>query len=401
MSKVSIIIPVYNSESYLGWCINSVLKQTYRDLEVILVNDGSTDSSIEICKNYQKIDNRVKVIDVTNGGVSKARNIGIANACSEYIQFMDSDDVIHPEMTENLVDRMENYNADVVFCDMEMIYLYEGHVTEKMKMSNRPLGKEVVLTKKLFFDKFPYILWHNSILEGPCNKLYKRQIIEEKGLLFPEDFSLGEDFLFNMKYYEECSKVVILNQSYYYYLQHNQEALTRKYHKDYFKLQIHLISTVIDMLLRQKVGIYKYENLIANYLLGHVYKGIVGLLKSDLTESEKKAQLYFAITHPLVRECFKVVDYIPDKMWQLKNNINNYDMEEILNICQGFLSTVNIEPTSVAEKNEPGKLNQALVKVANYCNKDGRNAFLNEWTRDLKKYGIKLSLKKRVWRVNN
>ena len=112
--KVSIIVPVYNAQSYLGYTISSIIRQTYENIEVILVDDGSIDLSLQICKNYAQMDKRIIVISDSNRGVSAARNRGMKEATGEYIQFVDAGDVIHIEMTKNLVELMETYEKDMV-----------------------------------------------------------------------------------------------------------------------------------------------------------------------------------------------------------------------------------------------------------------------------------------------
>ena len=109
---VSIIIPVYNAEKYLGYCLNSIVSQTYKNLEIILVNDGSTDDSLKICDNYAFLDSRVRVINIANRGVSNARNVGLKAATGEYIEFADADDVLNPQMVATLVDKMDTYQSE-------------------------------------------------------------------------------------------------------------------------------------------------------------------------------------------------------------------------------------------------------------------------------------------------
>ena len=121
--KVSIIVPVYNAEKYLGYTISSIRRQTYKNIEIILVNDGSADGSLQICGNYAAIDPRIRVIDLPNGGVSAARNRGLAEASGGDVQFVDADDVIHTDMTRKLVEVMETYQKDLVVCGFQMIML--------------------------------------------------------------------------------------------------------------------------------------------------------------------------------------------------------------------------------------------------------------------------------------
>src|ERR1035437_2416676 len=116
MLLISIIVPVFNSEIYLGKCISSILNQTFKDIEIILVNDGSIDNSVQICDDFAKADDRVKVIHKINGGVSTARNLGIDNAKGKYITFVYSDDYIDITMYKNLLEYFDKFNADLVMC---------------------------------------------------------------------------------------------------------------------------------------------------------------------------------------------------------------------------------------------------------------------------------------------
>ena len=122
-NKVSIIVPIYNAEKYLGYCINSIVSQTYQNIEIILVNDGSMDDSLKICKNYAAIDKRIRILDIPNGGVSNARNSGLKEATGEYIQFVDADDTIDLNMTERMCELMEAYHSDLTICGFDMITL--------------------------------------------------------------------------------------------------------------------------------------------------------------------------------------------------------------------------------------------------------------------------------------
>lgn len=119
--KVSVIVPIYNAEKTLCPCVQSIFAQSHRNLEVVLVNDGSTDNSLEICKNFARLDNRVVVIDKKNAGVSAARNNGIKVSTAQFIQFVDADDTLKSNMTENLVASMLESNSDVVICGYDRI----------------------------------------------------------------------------------------------------------------------------------------------------------------------------------------------------------------------------------------------------------------------------------------
>lgn len=161
---VSIIIPVYNAKKYLANTLDSVIKQTYKNLEIILVNDGSTDNSKDICESYAKIDKRIKVINKENGGVSSARNYGLALAKGEYISFIDSDDFLVTDMIETLVNDIQNTNAEIAVCGY-------WHVTEEeyQKIRRTAINEEFV---------------NVEVLVNPIKYYYSKNICQIYGIKF-------------------------------------------------------------------------------------------------------------------------------------------------------------------------------------------------------------------------
>ena len=122
MQKISVIVPVYNIEHYIEECIKSILNQTFKEFELLLVDDGSTDSSLNICRGYEKKDNRIKVIHKKNGGLSDARNVGIEKACGKYICFIDGDDFIANDTLENMYNLILKNNSQIAVCNMVRYY---------------------------------------------------------------------------------------------------------------------------------------------------------------------------------------------------------------------------------------------------------------------------------------
>lgn len=216
---VSLIVPVYNSESVITRCVESILGQTYTDIEVMLLNDGSTDNSLSVCRSLEKRDVRVRVYTHENRGVSYTRTLGITLARGEYIQFVDSDDYIAPEMVEKLVEKMQIEDADMVICGCT-----EYHEDHEYTILPDVEGK--VRVKNLSFA-YPS-LFKKSILNSPCNKLYKKQYIRS---YFPENLSLGEDLLFNLEYIRQIETIYFLKESLYYYII-RKNSLNRKYRRD-------------------------------------------------------------------------------------------------------------------------------------------------------------------------
>ncbi|EOU1888148.1 glycosyltransferase family 2 protein [Clostridium perfringens] len=237
MVKLSIIIPIYNCEKLVGRCIESVLKQTYKNLEILLIDDGSTDSSIKICRQYEHENNNIKLILKENGGVSSARNLGIKKARGEYIQFIDSDDYIDERMCEILVKNIEEKKSDLVICGYKDIYFNKiNEVNLKESFTKKIYELENSFCK--IYEKF--------LFNSPCNKLYKKSLIEE---YFDENKSLGEDLLFNINYMKGINKITYINEAFYNYMHNNTNSLTRTYKTNMFEEIVFNYKSVNDFYL--------------------------------------------------------------------------------------------------------------------------------------------------------
>lgn len=214
MSLVSIIIPVYNVEKYLNKCIDSVLNQTYKDLEVILVDDGSTDSSPEICDDYGQKDSRVKVIHKENGGQGEARNFGLDIAKGEYVLFVDSDDYIAKNTVELTLQRAEKYNADMVIFDYVMVD-ERGNIIYRDSIN---FPKETKIIPKT--DK--YAITANP---SPVMQLYRKSIFDDKELRFVSKV-IYEDLRLMPKLFASCSVIVYADcEPLYYYLKRDNSTI--------------------------------------------------------------------------------------------------------------------------------------------------------------------------------
>lgn len=222
--KVSIIVPVYNAENFLKKCINSILNQTERSFELILVNDGSKDKSGELCDNYARKDARVKVIYQKNSGVSVARNNGIKAASGEYIGFVDSDDWIEPDMFEKLIKEAEENDADIVMCDTTTVYS-DGR-TEADTITQ--LNDDKIIEKKEFF---PGLLL--EMAGSACRCIYKNSLIVTNEIAFPEGLKFSEDRIFNLYAMGQANKICYIKEAYYNRFV-NTESAVHRFHADYF-----------------------------------------------------------------------------------------------------------------------------------------------------------------------
>ncbi|MBU3180711.1 glycosyltransferase family 2 protein [Clostridium psychrophilum] len=233
MYKISIIIPIYNTEKYLNRCLDSVINQTLKDIEIILIDDGSTDNSLKICKEYNSNDKRIKLIHKKNEGVSKARNIGLSYATGEYISFIDADDWVEPNMLEELYNLIIPNNTEFCMCN----YIKENNGGSIYMNSN--ISKKVLNGNNIKnFLLIPLIEREDNEKEhtlagfrGPCGKLFKREVIEKHNIKFENELIIGEDFLFNLEFLIHVNKAIV-NEKFYYHYFTNSNSLCTKYKKD-------------------------------------------------------------------------------------------------------------------------------------------------------------------------
>lgn len=223
MPFVSLIIPLYNAEKYIRRCLDSAMQQTFSDMEIIVVNDGSEDSSLAICREYEKLDSRFHVIDKENTGVSDSRNRAIDLAQGEYLQFLDSDDWLAPDATESLVYAAKKYDCDLVIADF---YRVDGAVfTEKQHIRERGL-----LTREQYAEymmqepaDFYYgVLW---------NKLYRHSIIKDYQIRMNLELRWCEDFLFNLSYIRHAKRFTAIQTPIYYYMKRKGSIVSSDWKK--------------------------------------------------------------------------------------------------------------------------------------------------------------------------
>lgn len=211
--KISVIIPVYKVEKYLAKCLDSVISQTYRELEIILVDDGSPDGCGEICDEYASKDERIKVIHKENGGVARARNAGLDIASGDYIGFVDSDDWIEPDMYELLIKNAVKYGADMSMCG-ETVY-------DNGELIATSSSDEIVQLNRIEAKKYTVVGGRMGFI---WNKIYSRHII--KDIRFSPEYGCSEDLMFVYQLLENTDKVVIDNRAKYNYFR-NEGGITK------------------------------------------------------------------------------------------------------------------------------------------------------------------------------
>lgn len=226
---VSVVVPVYNAEHFLGKSIESVTNQSYKNIELILVNDGSTDNSETICNTYALADNRIKVISQENSGPAAARNTGIRHATGDFVFFLDADDFIDRNALALLVAQYNEYKPDLVmgnFCKREN----NGetvNIRATFHPDDKPFeGKIKKLTKSDIVSYVRHFLKHpsNHLISYCWARLYKLSVIKNNNIYAHEDMRLFEDFVFNLEYLKHTNEIIFVNEPLYTYTMHNSHV---------------------------------------------------------------------------------------------------------------------------------------------------------------------------------
>ncbi|WP_078553419.1 glycosyltransferase family 2 protein [Bacillus alkalicellulosilyticus] len=269
---VSIIIPVYNSEKYISKCLDSILSQTYRNIEIILINDGSTDKSRKIIESYQEKDKRIVVYHQENAGPSESRNQGLTNSKGQYIVFIDSDDTVHENHIQSLVTEMNSTNADIVCCGYFDISHY-GTIKH-----NDFDKKDEINTKSMI----------SKILQGTGGvlwaKIYRRDIIQKFNLRLDNQIYMSEDMVFVLNYILYCKKFSILNEYLYYYNRLNQNSISSNITSEYVGNIINVCRHLEQLL--KVAGIE--DNLINAEISKRIQTFVVQVIESQYTLNGKQ-----------------------------------------------------------------------------------------------------------------
>lgn len=297
---ISIIIPVYNCRQYLQCCIDSILHQTYKNFEILLVDDGSTDGSEEICDKYKTKDKRIKVFHIKNSGQSAARNLALEKARGDFIGFVDSDDWIDENMFKILMSNIIKTGADVSICNSILVYGETPIITTNKTYTTKMVNKENIIKECIFGQKSGTAMW---------NKVYKKQIFDN--IKFPVGRKF-EDYWMVCKIFTMTNKIVVDSRELYYYRQRKNSTMysvSPKIAQDWFDLFSSL---------------RKFDHL-KNYYdeLGFAYLGLCRDMKCrvifERRERKEKEKIYKILNKGIVEYCKK--DEVSNKTYKKAMNI--------------------------------------------------------------------------------
>lgn len=315
MPEVSVIIPVYNVGNKLYRCLDSLIQQIFTNFEVILINDGSTDNSGEICDKYSIVDERFKVIHQKNTGVSAARNAGILAAKGNYISFVDSDDYVRNDFLYYLYNAIVSFNADIVMCNYYLISSLKDNICMKHGYKNGDIFDQ---------DKIKKILYKH-IKDNDCttgyfslwNKIFRRNFIKENNISLDIDMSFGEDMMFVLQCLKFCRKIAFLDEALYYY-EMTESGLFSSYRKSFLDDIMKCYSSLISQLKIK--GIKDAWPLSLKYY-GYIMQYIKGIIKNEQQKIKMIRKVYDnKSVQQIIHNIFSFLQY---------EKINRLDLQDV------------------------------------------------------------------------
>ncbi|MGD6815528.1 glycosyltransferase family 2 protein [Metabacillus sp. 84] len=320
MSKVSVVVPIYNAGEKLHKCIKSIINQSFKELELVLVNDGSTDNSLEICQKYTENDKRIILIDKKNEGHSATRKKGIEASSGPYIMFVDADDWISSKMIEVLYNELMDCKAEIIVCNMYRVYGFIKQLNKSVYFEREKTyyHEEVKMLATAYFHghPFPSSLW---------GKLYKRELLVNSGNYLDRIRFLGEDLFYNLEMLLKTNKVKVINKPFYYY----------RYGGGSHKFMPYFFEDVINGYEIQKEIINKYYtqtrqneiNGISIVLLNMFRSGLLNLFMGKFSESEIKEKILNNVVKESIIECLDNEGVIRCLSPDYLNAIRNKDIQ--------------------------------------------------------------------------
>lgn len=291
----SVVMPVYNVESYLEQAVNSVLSQTFSDFELILVDDCSPDGSAAICDRFAALDARVQVLHLSeNVGLSYARNAGLSKAAGTYVSFMDSDDTIEPTVLQEVYASLEANDADMVVFGLKEDYCdADGTVQNSFSV-----GYDVSLFCKTRDEVQEEVihLEQKTLLGYAWNKFYRLENIRTQGLVF-QKITLIEDILFNIDFVKTAEKINVLNSTPYHYMKRLDGSLTAKFVSDYFPLHCQRVQALLDLYIDWNKDTDEVRRILADIYARYIFSALQ-------RNCDKRAQMSFSARRNFLKQLY-------------------------------------------------------------------------------------------------
>ncbi|MEE3427345.1 MAG: glycosyltransferase family 2 protein [Ruminococcus sp.] len=334
---VSVIVPVYNAQETICLCVDSILHQDYTDYELILIDDGSSDKSAEICDNYSDKNKKVVVYHTDNNGVSAARNLGIEKAKGKYILFVDSDDYV----TENYIRRLieikeQKTDTDNIWCGFRTFRNSNKDVFIEKYVYDKNTELSLIDYKKI-------MTLHEKWLDaGPYCKLYDRNVINRNNIRFPVDLSLGEDLIFNFRYLD-CTngKICVLNEDNYNYYLNDGNSLGTKYYSQLFDIYKTINATMRDYVKKwgcDELEVQKFYN--ACFFKYEVCLKNTFNKKNKNPRNEKYRQNNEILNSSEFSEAFSKMSYKPNLLLRAAYKTKKYEFVQLSDKIISLLATI-------------------------------------------------------------
>lgn len=316
MCRVSVIVPVYNCANLVVRCIKSIIAQTFTDFELIIVDDGSHDSSLSVCQKMAQGYDNIHVYTKPNGGATSTRHFGVQKAIGEYINFVDADDVIPNDSLKSLIDKAIKYQLDIVQA-ARMYFVDERHVSTSF-------FQEPGVYDGIIFSKFLFQAKSNG---GPVGSLYKRELFTEDTFSLPREVVLGEDFYMNLSLGIHAKKVGLFNDIIVYEYHENQNSVTHNYSfssVEPFRMQQNAIKCILEKnnLFKEFESLY-YSKVVSSLvsaclhnrkLLSEKYTREMGSAAFGFLLSKREKLYCLLLKYPALYPLFLIINFLRKKM---------------------------------------------------------------------------------------
>lgn len=337
MIKISVIMPVYNKQLYLDKTLQCILNQSYGNFEIIIVNDGSTDNSKQICDKYAELDSRIKVYDIENGGVSNARNVGLKYATGDYIQFIDGDDCINENIFEIFVSILDKEKYDVVFSSYNKVDNF-NNILNVIDIGYR--GKKL---KKEILEDFVYKQVKTGYYGCVSNKLIKRDIIKNNNLEFNKEIPLAEDLDFFIDVYRYSNNYYFLGEKSFNYLQNAEHSSILLYDNLDYYIQLLINIKIKDFILDSGYYYGNNKEILDQRIVDYVFYDVFYTELNKNNIKNKVKRLYSndkVMTNLLIKNklSFKniIVFFVKNNRYNLVYNLL-YIRKILRNIIKGYI----------------------------------------------------------------